>query len=85
MTTSSTSTLGSVEVEEGEEGDQLYRKLDDVDEISLDYLELTDLIKEGEKRGRRTTAPSSTNLNLLHASQILVPTETLELWRWSRG
>ena len=53
MTTSSTSTLGSVEVEEGEEGDQLYRKLDDVDEISLDYLELTDLIKEGEKRGRR--------------------------------
>lgn len=59
VTTSSTSSLGSADVEEGEEGDQLYRKLDDVDEISLDFLELADVIKEGEVTcEKKSTGPN---------------------------
>ena len=59
-------------MEEGEEGDQLYRKLDDVDEISLDFLELSDVIKEGEVTCKKSTGPSQgLLLRPLHASQIL--------------
>lgn len=38
--------------DEVEEGEQLYKKLDDVDELSLDHFEISDLIKEG---GNSTT------------------------------
>ena len=81
MTTSSTSSLGSADVEEGEEGDQLYRKLDDVDEISLDFLELSDVIKEGEVTCKKKSTGPSQGLLLrpLHASQILLPTEPLPI------